>query len=374
MQITCIETTAGPRVRVSYYDSTRQGNIRKLFKTEKEAKAFAKSVEKGKKHNIPTRIIQASMSRLNDIDRALGVLGDHNLSLAEAAEFFLAHKRETELLKDMPAFDLIKQEFIQAKRSSGIRETSIKSYEQALDALGSRIPSGLQKATREQLRDALDGAKLSPVSRNSYIRIGKMFFNWLRDERYRKDNPFDAIQLVRVEKSDPCIYTTDQAQAIMRAVEKLCPQYARAYAIALFAGIRPEAIAKLTDGDINLEEGAIQVGWAQDKTHQKYFADISPNLRAWLERYTDDQEYQVPRYWRQRICTAAEVNHGHDIFRHSFASHHLACYQSLDKTTHALNHRSSDMLYRHYRAAVSGKEGERYFQILPSGQTADSKP
>ncbi len=109
----------------------------------------------------------------------------------------------------------------------------------------------------------------------------------------------------------------------------------------------------------------MRVGWAQDKTGKKYFAELSDNAVEWLARYGNRQAFCVTRHQHKLILGTAGLNHGHDILRHTFASHHLAAHQSIEKTAHALNHRGADMLFRHYRAAVKPAEGVRFFQIRP---------
>lgn len=49
----------------------------------------------------------------------------------------------------------------------------------------------------------------------------------------------------------------------------------------------------------------------------------------------------------------------HDAMRHSYASYHLAMHGSADKTSTELGHRSTEMLFRHYREPVTKHDAEQ---------------
>ena len=51
--------------------------------------------------------------------------------------------------------------------------------------------------------------------------------------------------------------------------------------------------------------------------------------------------------------------------RHSFASYHLAMYQDSGKTAMALGHPDPRLLFDRYRALVTPKAAETYWDITP---------
>ncbi len=55
---------------------------------------------------------------------------------------------------------------------------------------------------------------------------------------------------------------------------------------------------------------------------------------------------------------------GQDIMRHTFASHYLAVYGA-KQTVEQLGHGDYDMLFGHYRSAVTRKAGREYFSLTP---------
>jgi integrase len=54
-----------------------------------------------------------------------------------------------------------------------------------------------------------------------------------------------------------------------------------------------------------------------------------------------------------------------NCLRHSFASYHLAMHESADKTALQMGHRSTTMLFEHYRELVTRSDAERFWGILP---------
>ena len=69
---------------------------------------------------------------------------------------------------------------------------------------------------------------------------------------------------------------------------------------------------------------------------------------------------------RKRIVAASKlagVKLEPDVFRHSFASHHLALHQNAALTAHELGHRGQDVLFRHYADRVTKEEGREYFKV-----------
>ena len=75
-----------------------------------------------------------------------------------------------------------------------------------------------------------------------------------------------------------------------------------------------------------------------------------------------------PKNKRKRLAgirRLAEVDWGHDIMRHTFASYHLARWCSPDQTAHELGHRDTNMLYRHYRELVTQLDAREFWSIRP---------
>lgn len=326
---------------------------------------FFREQEKFIERGFPPELVQATSSRMADLVAALEISNLNGFRLMDAAEAFVKQRDASKNSHPMPASAVLEQEFLAEKRSEGCRPATLTAYASAFGSLRLRSTKALESLTRREIGDLLTRANVANSSKNNWRRHARVFLKWLKVRGYRTDDAGEGLPTYKAERHDPCIYTADESERLLREAESSAPQFVRAYALGLFCGIRPQGIARLTEVDILLDDKLVRVGWEQDKTGQKYFAEMPENLVAWLARFNTDQVLAVPRYHHRRILIAAGLNHGHDILRHTFASHHLAAHQSIEKTAHALNHRGAEMLYRHYRAAVKPADGVRFFQIRP---------
>jgi integrase len=362
---------ARKRWRLIFWCPETRRNVRRLFATEKEAQHFFTTYQRTRARGIPAPILQASVGTLADVVLALELAQQDGFSLLDAARAFSKKTKQAAGLLTMPT-DL-ESEFISFKEKEGCRAATLQAYRSAFGSIRLRLKDRpMQQLSGDEARALFErmAEGVSAVSVNNWRRHAHSFFEWLVEKGHRPDNPCAGVPIRRVTRTEPCIYSVDEAERLLRAVENSAPQFARAFVLALFTGIRPKGIDRLTDADILLDEKLVRVGWEQDKTGQKYFAPLPANALAWLSRYRADQRLGVPRNARTKLLAEAGVKHGHDILRHTFASHHLAAHGSADSTASALNHRSTDMLFRHYRAAVKPADGARFFKILPSAKRA----
>ena len=104
----------------------------------------------------------------------------------------------------------------------------------------------------------------------------------------------------------------------------------------------------------------------QRQIHRGLFS-MKPNLASWLQGYKSDgkifpfSESSLKR-WRAEIYKAAKVKTIQDGARHSFATFSYAL-DGLEKTIDILGHSSSEMLLKHYKNQITGRElqAEKYF-------------
>ena len=355
-----------PVWRLSFYSTTAKGNVRRRFSSKEEALRFFKSQERLQQGGMPAQIAQATSGEKADIVAALEICAEGGFRLLDAVRSFANDKIMREARRPMPDTDRIEGDFLAGKTAQGCRPATLKSYLSAFGSIRLRAKQPLELLTHAELRNLLDAAKVSPVSKNNWRRHVRVFFGWLKRQGFRPDDPSEDLPTYKTARQDPCIFSAQEAERLMRTVEDQGPQFCRAYSLALFSGIRPKGIERLKIDDILLDERLVRVGYEQDKTGNKYFAPIPDNGIRWMHRYATNQILAVPRYWSRRLFAAAKLKSGHDILRHTFASHHLAAHGSADQTAAALNHRGTEMLFRHYRAAVKPADGKQFFHISPS--------
>ena len=131
-------------------------------------------------------------------------------------------------------------------------------------------------------------------------------------------------------------------------------------AIGLFAGVRPAEILRLKKSSI--KRGYIEITAASSKTRKRRLITISPNLKKWIE-FDGDYPPLNKRRRLAKLLKLAKLEWKPDIMRHSYASYHLAQFESADKTALEMGHRDTQMLFRHYRELVTKEEARRYWEI-----------
>jgi integrase len=214
----------------------------------------------------------------------------------------------------------------------------------------------------------------SPTTRHHYKRTLSPAFNYAVRQGILTANPWERVELEKVRReTKPDILTVAEAVRIMTD----CPEDCKAaYALLLFAGVRPNELARLTWGDI--KDGFVHIPAAASKVRQHRNIDIQPNLAAWLDLYRDFTARKIiPTNWKRKDqATRATVGFANrqDVCRHSFASYHLAAFKNAENTKMQLGHSArSDTLFAHYRAAVTTADAELYFSINPPQKSA-SRP
>jgi integrase len=140
----------------------------------------------------------------------------------------------------------------------------------------------------------------------------------------------------------------------------------RVVALLAFAGIRPDT----SDGEISrldwsaVGKTEIYVSPEVAKTKTDRHVPITPALRSWLAGHPAEGPVCPPNWQRawKAIRKASGISQHRDLLRHTFASHFLAAYGD-HACKMAMGHQAgSDVLFRHYRRAVTAAAGKSYFK------------
>lgn len=361
-KFTPTETPGGePRVSMFWYFNGEK--IRKTFKTEKEGKAWCRKQRKAA-GTVERSILDADGPEQADIVTALDLARGHGFTLTEAARAFIESRpAKVELVEMVTA----EREFLKHCRRENLRSTTVGNYERALRMLRVMVDKPATDITRSDIDDFLDNPDWDFATRNWYIRHCRPVFNWLLANDRIAKSPFKGVKQKAVDQKPPCIFMFKCAAVLMTAAHKHDPGTVPYLALGIFAGIRPESLSRLTWDDIDLRQKVIHVTGTTNKTRDRYVCDIQPNLVKWL-RLMKGADI-IPVNLRKRyeaVRRISKVEWGHDIMRHSFASHHLAAFQDAGKTAFQLGHKGDPkMLYEHYRNIVTPAEGKKFFKIAP---------
>lgn len=256
-------------------------------------------------------------------------------------------------------------------RSKGWRERTEKNFRYAegrfCAVFGERTLGSLRA---EELSEWLDNIGGEGGSRANLRRTLEPAFNYAVRQEVLKVSPWEKVETERREIVGAVdVLTVPEALRLMEVAPEDCKA---AYALLLFAGIRPKELERLTWGMV--KEGFVHVGATVAKTRQIRNVEVLPNLAAWLEVYRRaDSELIVPPNWKRKnqdTRRAAGIEHRQDVTRHSFASYHLALFGDANRTGLQMGHSArSGVLFAHYRAAVTATAAAGYFGIIPPGKS-----
>lgn len=338
-------------------------NCRKTFSKKAEAEQYRQQVLEVWQRGAEALPLSAAQNA--DARRALALLGSSGVqaTLEEAVRLALPMlERE----RGMTVEQLL-QEF-ERVRTPSWRSRTLRNFRGAaasmLSALGSEP---LQRLTGQKISQWLETVEGS-TSRAHLRRTLEPAFNYAVRQSILPASPWAVIEKDKAQRNTSIdILKPAEAEWLMEVAPEDCKP---AYALLLFAGVRPRELTRLRWGDV--KDGFLHVSTGAAKTRSARNIEISENLQAWLEAAGPHatKDLIVPPNWKrkdQSTRKAADIANRPDVCRHSFASYHLAAGNDENGTKAAMGHtRGSDTLFVHYRAAVTRKEAAAYWSITPN--------
>lgn len=212
-------------------------------------------------------------------------------------------------------------------------------------------------------------------SRNLKIRHLSAFFNHCIRKDWLRESPVRKIQRGKAkEKDGPIeIFSSEDVKKFLYTVVNQSPEAVPYFAVAFFAGTRPEEIGKLTWQDIS--DGEITIPASVSKTRSGRYTEINPTLRAWLDWYRNKGGVTEGRLYprsqktlersRRSLVKSSGIKWVQDGPRKTFASAHYKTHQNESVTVRELGHKGNAMLHRHYNRNIKADEATAYWAILP---------
>ncbi len=206
-----------------------------------------------------------------------------------------------------------------------------------------------------------------PAYAAGLVRTMRPAFSWAVRQGIIPDSPFSKLEPIRVPARQGIdVFTPEEARSLMQGAPDDCKA---AYALLLFAGIRPVELTRLRWSAVR--DGFIHLTPDVTKTAQVRNVEIEPNLAAWLAstgKHTPG-EMICPTNWKrknQQTRREAGLANRQDVARHSYATYHLAKYHDRAALEENMGHSTgSAMLMRHYRAAATPAQAAEYWAIMP---------
>lgn len=305
-----------------------------------------------------------TLAEKNDARTALEILTGTGFSLTDAARIATG---QSDAVKDMRV-DLAIDAYMEHCRdrvvTGDMREKTATGYEETLNRYADATTGMLSQVDHKQIQDWLASLNVSPVSQGVYYRTLRAFFNWCVEHDLLRTNPAARVKIAKAKETEPEFLTVDACKSIL----ELEPPYRHAYALALFAGLRPHEVARLDWQQVNRLERIIRVPGAVSKTGTARIIEGLPDT-LW-RRIADAPESGAvfdlqPRRMAERAKVKAKLDKWpQDALRHTFATYHVASFGDVAKTSLILGHKGApDLLHRHYRGLATKAQGDAFWAI-----------
>jgi len=341
----------------------------KEFMTQKEALKFVQEVE-ARHQQLGELATKTNTTELILAKQASDVLANSGLTVVEAARI-AADKVAAE--EKSQTFGYGFERYIADCERRLKSKKHIRDLTQTRNFFAHLTSLLLVDVKSEHLDAALQG--LTGAFRNLRIRHLKSVFNYCIKQDWLVHSPLRKVELAPIRHREIETYTSEQVEALMRAVSENYFEAVPFFAISFFAGTRPEEIIKLDWTAVN-DDGQLCIPAEVNKTRTKRFSTITPTLKAWLncykERGGDVTGLIFPRSQmtliriRRKVAEIAGVRWIQDGARKTFASAHYKIHQDAAKTAYELGHRGTTMLHTHYNQNMRREDAERFWGILPN--------
>lgn len=371
--------------------TVENNRIRENFKTYAEASGRKQELE-NIAINAPTDLklqhTRLTPAQLSEAELAYAEL-DGKAPLLVAVRWYRKNYRQpiTGITVDA-AFD----QFMEEKKRQNCRPASLTNLESKNASLkrayGARM---IGELLPEQVTELIFTKDRSPVSQDNVRRGMGVFLNWCVDKGYLAASPLAKVKPVKTDREEPTLLPLADVRKLMAAAAGYKDGTVLPYtAIAIFAGIRPTELGRITWEDIDLKSKAITISAKIAKMRGRRIVELSRNLVDWLKPFALAKTPIVGPNWRRDFETVRQLagycgrkkkdDNGNDlkpwtpdIMRHTGVSYHLAEHQHEGKTaTWAGN--SPDVIQKHYRNLVSQKDVKAFWKIGPDNCEAIKLP
>jgi integrase len=358
--------------------------VRKYFETRDTAEIFLKA-EQIRRENLGNRathidgalaedalrasdLLKATPYTLLDAARLIShahlKLEPHSLRIDDAIE---EHVTAVEQRKRSVTITYLVDEFIANRRAKGKSEIYLRDLTTRLGrfkaSMGERITADITVSDVDRWIQSLG---VGAQTQNNFRAVLSAMWTFAVRRGYATANVVQLVDKSSVLRDHVPTFSVDEITSLLAAAP---PDYLPVLAIGAFAGLRPEEINKLRWEDLDFQERTIRVNASAAKTRKKRFAEISDNLRLWLQPYAGCVGPIAPpnlQKLRRATMKAAKIEKWPpDVLRHSFASAHYAFHRDPARTAVIMGHRDQNMLLTHYRDLMKPSDAANYWQIVP---------
>jgi hypothetical protein len=356
---------------------------RKQFTDRSDAALFASEthtalINQGSTHRVLSTVLSEPV--LREAEACVGRLGD-KYRLTECVDYFLKHFRE-------PSFKITVGDAVVkylGAREGVIRDRSLHQFRNTLNRFesftGNSFMHELKTETVENfLRTyrAKDGVnKAVPKTWNNLRSDLHTFFAWsqVKPQRYIDANPATDVKRFKIDQGEIKVLDASRCEELMRYLEGFKKgRLVRFFALALFAGIRPEGeLEKIAtkSNAISLENAIIKITADVAKTRDTRQVTIQPNLAAWLSAY--DGDIIPPSLENDAQKIREKFGLSRDVLRHTFITMHVMAFDSFASTALEAGNTES-IIRKHYFGLATNADAKRFWEIIPESSNRKVVP
>lgn len=358
--------------------------LRKNFGTEAEAIAEKQDLEKkayGIASETKPRVTRLTDAQLQQAEAAFAALDGRSMPLA--IDFFIKSYQEPVKAKLLTE---AKAEFIADKLKKGKRPDTIRNLNNRVDLLANGHPD---KHVHEILKADVEAVVFSKgigarTQVNNRLALSA-FFGWCQKQRYCQSNPAREVEPPEVDAGEPVVLSLVEVRKLLSAARvvkdgKLVPYVA----LAVFCGIRPTELARISWKDISLDDKTVTIQGKHAKMRSRRIVDISDNAVAWLTPFAVSRPPIRPQNFRKDFDRVKELagfdqppkgekpKPGvkpwvQDSMRHSAISAHLRFHGDEGRTASWAGN-SMDVCHRSYKGLMSADDAREFWDITPDDQ------
>jgi integrase/recombinase XerD len=280
--------------------------------------------------------------------------------------------------------------FLRYCRVRNLTAESIRYYADSLAQL-SRLLAQLNitrpiDVTRSVIYSAIEATqnRVSEATVNSYMRAWRAFFNFLADEGYVTDNPFQGVKLIKTEKRVIETFTKEQVRRLLESQDRTTFTGYRNYvlmSLLIETGARIAEAEAIKIPDINFRERLIKLyGKGRKERLVPFQRRLDTHLREYIKIrgildhdylfVTIDNEPWKKRSMQEMITDAGKaagirgVRVSAHTFRHTFARMYIVNGGDIFSLQKILGHTTLDMV-RNYVNLWGTDVSEKHAKVSP---------
>lgn len=294
------------------------------------------------------------------------LLASTGKSLKSVVEFFLSHQNET---KNEITFHDVVIEILEAKSHLNLSIEHRRTMKHHFNSFNMKFGHRkLSSVSRTEIQAWLHSRKLPSTTFKSVRAHVVMIFNYCMKEGHLTKNLASDIALPKTKVSSLGILRVGALQNLLRITRESSKELLPAIAVQAYAGLRRGEVCRLDWREIKQTSGLIEVTARKSKTAMRRLVEIPPPLAAILAAMKKPSGPVAPKSYSRASATLRKnlIKSGFlwpkNGLRHSYASYHLALHQDAAKTALELGHKSTSMLFEHYRELVTKEDAAAWFK------------